>query len=276
MAASLLGLGLFLGGARVPAQGLPLPPPPVVATTPAPISLPPAPAAEPAPARATPPREKTLHFSRDPVPALAISTGFPSTPTMQRLQPIGQGFQGASNPRMRETRREQQAEESVQYTVPLEPPGPQRLFIGLQSDQDLMERIRQEKRSQSTVERIIFPEEAALAKVAYAGRQWLPLKEQVEPSYVIYRRLLFEQKNTERYGWDVGVVTPPLCAARFFWDVVTLPYHAGCRPLQQYDSSAGYCLPGDPVPLRLYPPEWSLTGLALETAVVLPLVFGIP
>ena len=115
-----------------------------------------------------------------------------------------------------------------------------------------------------------------LSKVAYAGRQWAPLKEEAQPGYTIYRRPLFEQKNFERYGWDLGVLSPPLSALRFYADVLAMPYHVGARPLQQAESDAGYCLPGDPVPLVLYPPELSLTGLAFEAAVVLPLVFGVP
>jgi hypothetical protein len=139
-----------------------------------------------------------------------------------------------------------------------------------------MERVRQERRSQSLVERIYFPEEAELSKTAYAGRKWAPLKEAIEPGYVFYQRLLFEQKNTERYGWDLGVVQPAFSALHFFGDVALLPYHLGTRPLQQYDCNTGYCLPGDPVPLRLYPPEFSWTGLAVEAAAVGAILIAFP
>ena len=48
------------------------------------------------------------------------------------------------------------------------------------------------------------------------------------------------------------------------------------RPLQQYDADTGYCLPGDPVPLLLYPPQWCCAGFGLETAVLVPLFFAFP
>jgi len=272
MAASLLGLGLFLGGARAPAQDLP-PLPSVPDSASGPIALPPVPALDSTPP-APPRREKTLHFSRDPMPVFRSAPAAP--PGANRPQPQRLALQNASPPRARDLRKEQQAEESVQYSVPTEAPGPERLFMTMQSDEQLMERMRQEKRSQNTVERIVFPEETMLSKVAYAGRRWEPLKEEVQPGYVMYRRLLFEQKNAERYGWDLGVLHPVVSALNVYCDVLQLPYHLGARPFQQFECSAGYCLPGDPVPLMLYPPEFSLTGYGLETAVLVPLFFAFP
>ena len=84
-----------------------------------------------------------------------------------------------------------------------------------------------------------------------------------------HKRLMFEQINYERYGWDLGIVDPPLSAAKFFADVVMLPYHAYTDPFRHFDTGAGYCLPGDPVPLLIYPPELSATGALAETAAVL-------
>ena len=37
---------------------------------------------------------------------------------------------------------------------------------------------------------------------------------------------------------------------------------------EQFDSSAGKCLPGDPTPLLLYPPEISFSGLLGEAGVI--------
>jgi hypothetical protein len=286
MAASLLGLGLLLGGTSATAQDLsglpPIPDPPAVKMPAGPAPLPLGPAAMPSgssiilpPATDTPHtethpprREKTLHFSREPAPS--VRTVGTTAPT-QRV-----AIQVTNPPRNRNPRRELQAEESVQYTVPTELPSPDRLWKVMQSDKNLMEMIRQEKRSQNIVERIVFPEEQPISKVAYAGRRWEPLTEEVQPGYVIYQRLLFEQKNAERYGWDIGVIHPLVSALAVYCDVVTLPYHIGVRPLQQFDSSAGYCLPGDPVPLLLYPPEWCCAGFGLEAAVVVPLFFAFP
>ena len=92
--------------------------------------------------------------------------------------------------------------------------------------------------------------------------------EQAEPAYVCFKRLLFEEKNAERYGWDLGVIHPFVSTAAFYWDVATLPYHLFTAPCRKFECSAGYCLPGDPVPYLLYPPEWSLTGLTAEALAV--------
>jgi hypothetical protein len=117
-------------------------------------------------------------------------------------------------------------------------------------------------------ERAIFPEETVITRERYAGRSFPPGYMVVEPTYLCYGRLYFEQKNLERYGWDLGPVTPLVSTAGFYWDLVTLPYHMWTAPCRQYECNAGYCLPGDPVPLLLYPPELSLTGLVAEAGVV--------
>ena len=166
------------------------------------------------------------------------------------------------------------AEETAEYTIRLSVPGLQRLTGELESEAALKERMRQEARARG--EQLVFPEEPVLTKESYPGRHWTPLTRQVEPYYVCYNRLLFQQKNFERYGWDLGPISPILSAGKFYMDVALLPYHLGTRPWQQYDTSAGYCLPGDPVPLLLYPPEISATGLAAEAAVITAGFFMFP
>jgi hypothetical protein len=157
-----------------------------------------------------------------------------------------------------------------EYQIQLEPPGPQRLFR-LESEQTLQERMRQEARQRPTLERIAFPEEPVLSTEAYVARVFPPAQEVVEPNYVCYRRLYFEDKNSERYGWDLGFVQPFLSAGIFYWDVVTLPYHMGTEPCRKFECSAGYCLPGDAVPYLLYPPELNLTGTAIEAGTIVSL-----
>jgi len=90
----------------------------------------------------------------------------------------------------------------------------------------------------------------------------------VEPYFVSHKRLLFEQINTERYGWDFGIIDPPISAGLFFADVALLPYHAFTDPFRCCETGAGYCLPGDPVPYLLYPPEYSLTGAVAEAGAI--------
>jgi hypothetical protein len=144
----------------------------------------------------------------------------------------------------------------------------------LESDTAFKERMRQELLRVG--EHIVFPEEPVVNREPYQGRHEQPLKEWVEPNFVCHGRLLFEQQNFERGLWDLGILGPVVSVGEFCWDIALLPYHLGTRPLQQYDCSAGKCLPGDPSPFRLYPPELSLAGLTAEAAVITGLFFVFP
>jgi hypothetical protein len=166
-------------------------------------------------------------------------------------------------------------EAAQEYQIPLEPPGPDRIFR-LESEAQLMERMRQEARNRRPVERITFPDEPILSKDWYAGRSWPPTDRPVEPNYVCYERLLFEQKNFERYGWDLGPIAPVVSFGTFFADFVMTPYNLFKDPCRCWDANAGYCLPGDPVPLLLYPPELSVSGAMAEAAAVLAIVAIFP
>jgi hypothetical protein len=114
----------------------------------------------------------------------------------------------------------------------------------------------------------VIPDYPPAPKEKYVFRRWDPLTELVEPPYVCYRRLYFEQINSERYGWDLGLGHPLLSAGIFFSDVAWLPYHALTEPFRRYECNAGYYLPGDPVSLMIYPPKLSLTGALAESAVI--------
>jgi hypothetical protein len=164
--------------------------------------------------------------------------------------------------------------EGPSFQIQLEPPGPDRLFR-VESDRDLYERMRQEAKAKNPLERIVFPAEPILSRDAYYGRAWPQRDLQVEPNFVCYDPLLFEQKNAERYGWDLGILHPILSAGEFFADIVTLPYHIAMDPCRK-ECSAGYCLPGDPTPLLLYPPELSLTGAVGEAGTILALIAIFP
>ena len=166
-------------------------------------------------------------------------------------------------------------DESTELIVPLEPPGPQRLYR-LDSEADLMERMRQEGRERSSPERITFPEEPVISKLAYAGRTFPAQGVTAEANYVLYRKLFFEERNSERYGWDLGVITPIVSAGAFYWDLALTPYQLASLPLRRFESNAGLCLPGDPVPYRLYPPNISATGTLAEAAVIVALFAVFP
>ena len=202
-----------------------------------------------------------------------VPVSLPRAPTMQVPAPIQQvhyqmGLRGSGE------------ENQPAYQIQLEPPGRERLSQGLQSDVTLQERIRQETLSNPATanERVDFPEEPILSRDRYAGREglWRQRGMIAEPNFVNYGKLLFEDKNAERYGWDFGGAQVPLSYGLFLWDVATLPMHLFNDPCRKNESSAGYCLPGDPVPYLLYPPEVTLTGAVAEVAVVLALVAIFP
>jgi hypothetical protein len=89
----------------------------------------------------------------------------------------------------------------------------------------------------------------------------------LEPGYVVHRKLLFEEKNSERYGWDLGIIQPVVSTAFFYKDTLLWPAHLASSWRERYETSAGKCPPGSPVPYYLYPEEISLFGGTVGTAV---------
>ena len=76
-----------------------------------------------------------------------------------------------------------------------------------------------------------------------------PNKAVYEPVYVIHRRLHFEEKNAERYGWDLGFIQPLVSTLYFYKDSLLWPNSlASGVETGFWDTSAGKCLPGSPVP----------------------------
>jgi hypothetical protein len=110
----------------------------------------------------------------------------------------------------------------------------------------------------------------------FVGRGYAPQTLEVEPNYVCHGRLLFEDKNTERYGWNFGPIQPFMSAGDFFGRMQSLPYLLFSFPFKRNDCSAGQGLPGDPAPYLLYPPGISLTGAAAQASVVVALSFIFP
>lgn len=103
-----------------------------------------------------------------------------------------------------------------------------------------------------------------------------PAKTLIEPDYVVHRRLLFEDVNSERYGWDLGIIQPIVSTAIFYKDTLLWPANLASHFFEWYDTSAGKYLPGTPVPYFLYPPEIDLFGFGVGgfviagAAVILP------
>ena len=155
-------------------------------------------------------------------------------------------------------------DEANDYLIPLEPPGLQKVFFRLDSEAALKERMRQEGRERTVPERVTFPDEPVVSDQPYTPRAFPSMCMTAEPNYVMYSRLFFEERNSERYGWDLGPIGPVVSAGKFYWDLAFFPYHLATMPFRRFDSNAGQCLPGDPVPLRIYPPQLSVPGTALE------------
>ena len=110
-----------------------------------------------------------------------------------------------------------------------------------------------------------------VVKAGYA-----PARAVLEPRYVVHRRLLFEEKNSERYGWDLGLAQPVVSAGYFFSDVLFWPAHLTSNFYERYDVSAGKCPPGSPVAYYLYPPNIDLKGGLVETGLVIGTAFLLP
>jgi hypothetical protein len=169
--------------------------------------------------------------------------------------------------------------------IRLEAPGRERLFGTLDTERELEERLRQERKDydarakeegRTPLGPIVFPDKPELTDEAYQPRTFEPVVCLAEPSYVVYRRLYFEEKNAERYGWELGPLQPTISSLYFFRDVLLLPHNLASYPCRRFDSSAGHCLPGDPVPYILYPPEFTGSGLLAEVGAIALLAVSIP
>jgi len=155
-------------------------------------------------------------------------------------------------------------------------PGFDRVFGRLESEASLNERIRQRARDQDAKDRTIFPVEPVVSKDSYKPRTFVAHALLVEPNYVPHGHLWFEQKNFERAGWDLGILSPIASAGKFYCDFVMLPYQLVNQMGRGIETSAGKCLPGDPTPLLLYPPEISMTASLGETAAIIGLIAVFP
>ncbi|MBA4062703.1 MAG: hypothetical protein C0501_03160 [Isosphaera sp.] len=104
-----------------------------------------------------------------------------------------------------------------------------------------------------------------------------PAEARFEARYVVHRRLHFEEKNAERYGWDLGFIQPLVSTLYFYRDVLLLPNSlASGLAYGFWDTNAGKCLPGSPTPYLFYPPGLTITGTAAEGVVITGLSFAFP
>ena len=235
---------------------------------PVPVSVPPRPVTGAVPAQPQPqPLPLPATLPARPLPAAVLAQPLPPMPPSYdlpvglqrtRYQPPPAAYSGESLPDL---------------SIALEPPGPERIHK-LASEEYLFQSWIEDARSRK--ERPEFPKEPVLSTEQYLGRQWPKQSLLVEPTYVNHGRLYYEELNAERYGWDLGFFSVPLGVAYFYKDVLLFPYHAFTDPCRCQDSSAGKCLPGDPVPYRLYPEGLSLSGAFGEAATIVALMAIFP
>jgi hypothetical protein len=95
-----------------------------------------------------------------------------------------------------------------------------------------------------------------------------PARALLEPAYVVHRKLYFEEQNAERFGWDAGFAQPVISSMYFYKDVLLWPSKLASYPCERYDTNAGKCLPGYPVPYYIYPEEISLFGATVGAATI--------
>jgi len=105
---------------------------------------------------------------------------------------------------------------------------------------------------------------------------YAPSQVKLEPGYVVHRRLFFEEKNAERYGWDLGLLSPLVSTAYFYKDIMLFPSMLASNWRERYDTNAGQCQPGSPVPYFLYPPEITLAGGTFGAAAIVGVALLLP
>ena len=146
-------------------------------------------------------------------------------------------------------------------------PGPQSQFTRV-SEESFYNKIALDQRRQARPP-AIFPAEQVLSKETLRPRNFPQMAEVVEPGFLLHRRLLFEQPNFERTGWDLGVVQPVVCLGVFYYDMALLPYHYWSDLHDRSEGSPGKCFPGDQAPLRVPIERFSVTGAIGEAGVLI-------
>lgn len=266
------------GVASVPASGPELIQVQLVQTVPNDIAFPPPPPiiVQTPPPAATP----MLQPSSNPTPTTA--TGSPTAPQTGSATvpaPTSPGTQPGttdqpSNPQSGQARPEDKLSD---YGIEIEPPRLNQLYR-LKTEAELRRQIAEDikHRPQEAGTTVEFPTYRKLTDEPYSARQFGGLIKQIEPNYVAYRRLYAEERNSERFGWWLGPIQPLWSAASAWKDMALIPYKVGARPYQRFDTSAGLCYPGDPVPYLIPPPELSVPGTIAEGTLLWGLFLAIP
>jgi hypothetical protein len=167
------------------------------------------------------------------------------------------------------------------------------VYNDLELEKAIMERLRQDLKSQVDPQSgkskynedqekyLVFPPLPVVSPpgVPYRPKtlSYAPSKLLVEPGYVVHRRLHFEERNSERAGWDLGPFSTVLSTGYFVRDALLWPQSLASGCVHGFwTTSAGKCLPGSPSPYYLYPVGLTVTGTAFETLVVTSTAFIFP
>lgn len=103
-----------------------------------------------------------------------------------------------------------------------------------------------------------------------------PMRATYEPGFVVHRRLHFEEKNSERYGWNLGIAQPFISAGYFYKDLLLYPMKLASNVHERYDTNAGKAMAGSPVPYLHYPPELTFGGMVIGSTAIIGTVFLLP
>ncbi len=226
---------------------------------------------------------KTVQFQKsDPVPAVpAVRVlSVPAVPTTTSRSNSNKQSYTIEVPPIEIERSpvstQNKPEQGPNVVVPRVLPNKDDVFR-LDNDQTLHEQIQRELGNQKD----LFPKAGSLID---PGTQYVPktvnypaMQAKLEPTYVIHRRLYFEDKNAERGGWDLGAIQPFVSAGWFARDLLQLPHNVASGVWKnRWDTSAGKCLPGDPTPYYLYPRGYTVSGLMMQSTVLVGLPFIFP
>ena len=151
----------------------------------------------------------------------------------------------------------------------------QKIFDHLDSQKMFEERMRQQALQRTPPDSVQFPANAPITTTTLVRKPPSTTIPGTPPSFVTYRCISKRRMRNDSAGtWALfNRRCHSLISIRTF---LLCPHNYFSHPLRRYESCAGYCLPGDPVPYILYPPEFTLTGSVAEAAIIVGLFAILP
>jgi hypothetical protein len=174
-----------------------------------------------------------------------------------------------------EKKKDEEKDKEKKYSPPSAPSRSE--IFRFSNDAELNDRIRSQLKNTKDK----FPEMTSLSEGSgpYVPKtaSYPPMQTKILPSYIVHRRLYFEEMNAERAGWDLGVIQPFVSAAYFSRDVFLLPHNIGSGLWKnRWDTNIGKCPPGAPTPYYLYPHGFTPGGVLLFATFYTGLPFIFP